>query len=245
MDEDGGVLEVSLGEENITTPTSFHDFHLPPGPYLKLSIRDTGKGIHPEIMGKIFEPYFTTKELGRGTGLGLSVIHGIVKSHQGAITCSSALNEGSTFDIFLPMIASKSSKSAYEIKKPLPGGSERILFVDDEMILADMAVRMLSSRGYTVVPKTGSLDALELFRKDPGGFDLVITDMTMPGMRGDRLTEELIAIRKDIPVILCSGYSEHISEARAKEIGIREFIMKPLDMRTLTETVRRVLDQSA
>jgi len=244
MEETGGVLEVSLHEEIISTPTVFHDFSLSPGPYLKLSIRDTGEGIPPEIMDRIFEPYFTTKEPGRGTGLGLSVIHGILQSHRGAITCRSTVDNGTTFHVFFPMIKSETTKAVSDEKKPTQAGTERILFIDDEAAIADMAMRMLSSRGYSVVPLTDSLEALELFRGDPSGFDLVITDMTMPGMTGDRLARELIAIRGDIPVILCTGYSEHISEAEAKKIGIREYMLKPLNMRTLTETVRRVLDLS-
>ncbi len=245
MDETGGLLEVSLSEETIMIPTVFHDFHLIPGPYLKLTIRDTGKGIPPEIMDKIFEPYFTTKEQGRGTGLGLSVIHGIIKSHNGAITCQSALTEGTTFNVFLPMIKSESAKRVTGEKNPIPGGTERILFVDDEQILVDLARNILSSKGYKVTCRTGSLDALELFRTAPRDFDLVITDMTMPGMTGDLLALELIAIRQDIPVILCTGYNEHISEAEAKKIGIREFMLKPLNIRTITETVRKVLDARA
>jgi CheY-like chemotaxis protein len=244
MDETGGLLEVTLDKVAMTSPTVFHDFELSPGPYLKLTIRDTGSGISPAIMDKIFEPYFTTKDQGRGTGLGLSVIHGIIKSHNGAITCRSVVNEGTTFEVFLPLIKSDAPKEAAGNKKPMPGGKERILYVDDEKVITDMAVRMLGNRGYSVVSRSNSLDALELFRENSQEIDLVITDMTMPGMTGDRLASELLAIRGDIPIILCTGYSEHISEDRAKEIGIKAFILKPLDMRTLTETVRSVLDQS-
>jgi CheY-like chemotaxis protein len=243
MEETGGLLEVSLQKVQIKTPMVSQDFELSAGPYLKISIRDTGKGIPQGIMDKIFEPYFTTKEQGRGTGLGLSVIHGIIKSHNGAITCKSTVNVGTTFDVFLPEIASDEAKTPSVTKGPLPEGNERILYVDDERLLTHMAERMLSSRGYSVVSKTDSLEALELFREDPGQFDLVITDMTMPGVTGDRLAREILAIREDIPVIICTGYSEHISEEKAKNIGITAFIFKPLDMRTLTETVRKVLDR--
>jgi signal transduction histidine kinase len=243
MDESGGLLAVSLDAVTFATPTIFHDFKLPPGPYLKLSIRDTGMGISPAIMEKIFEPYFTTKEQGRGTGLGLSVIHGIIKSHNGAITCSSTVNEGTTFEVFLPEIESETSKTIPKPSGPMPEGNERILCVDDEKILTQMATRMLSSRGYSVVSKNNSLDALQLFREDPQRFDLVITDMTMPGITGERLAREIMAIRGDIPVIICTGYSEHISEIKAKDMGIKAFIFKPLDMRTLIETVRNVLDE--
>jgi PAS domain S-box-containing protein len=244
MDENGGILEVALEEVALAARAVYHDFELAPGPYLKLTIRDTGCGISPAIMDKIFEPYFTTKEQDRGTGLGLSVIHGIIKNHNGAITCQSTVNEGTTFEVFLPLIKSNSPKPASGGKKSMPVGSERILYVDDENIITDMAERMLGNRGYSVVSRTVSLDALELFRADPHAFDLVITDMTMPGMTGNRLASEILAIRGDIPIILCTGYSEHISEVQAMDIGIKAFIFKPLDMRTLTETVRNVLDDS-
>jgi PAS domain S-box-containing protein len=243
MDKTGGKLEVSLSEVTIETPTTFNDFTLSPGPYLNLVVRDTGKGIPREIMARIFEPYFTTKEQGRGTGLGLSVIHGIITSHKGAITCQSLPEKGTTFSIYLPMIRSGKTKEVPPQKPLVQEGNERILYVDDELILAKMANRMLSSRGYKVVSITDSLDALELFRKSPDDFDLVITDMTMPGLTGDSLAGKLIEIRKDIPVILCTGYSEHISEDLSEEIGIRAFVLKPLNIRTLTETVRKVLDQ--
>ena len=216
MDETGGILEVNLVEVSIDDEAISHGLDIPAGPYVKLVIRDTGKGMPPEIKDRIFEPYFTTKELGRGTGLGLSVIHGIVKNHKGTVTCTSAPDAGTTFEVYLPRITSEQTQGEYAVEKPLPGGNERILFVDDEQTLANLTVEMLGSRGY---------------------------DMTMPGMTGDRLARELIAIRHDIPVILCTGYNEHISEERAQHIGIREFIMKPLDIRTLSEITRKVLDK--
>jgi PAS domain S-box-containing protein len=241
MDETGGILEVKLQEVTFDNAAASHGLDLLPGPYLKLTIRDTGKGMPPEVMARMFEPYFTTKELGRGTGLGLSVVHGIVKSHNGTITCRSSPHEGTTFDIYLPKIISEQTTEGPAGERPLTMGNERILFIDDEPVLANLAEKMLGSRGYSVVSSTNSIEALELFREDPHKFDVVITDMTMPGMTGDQLAQKIIAIRHDIPVILCTGYNEHISEQRAKEIGIREFILKPLDMRTLTETIRKVL----
>jgi PAS domain S-box-containing protein len=243
MDETGGVLEVSLQEVSLDRTAGSPDLDLASGPYMKLTVRDTGKGMPPEVKGRMFEPYFTTKELGRGTGLGLSVVHGIVKSHGGAITCTSIPREGTTFEVYLPKIRSEETRLEYEEEKPLPLGHERILFIDDEQSLANLATKMLSSRGYRVDARTSSIEALELFRKDPGRFDLVITDMTMPGMTGDRLAQELLIIRPGIPVILCTGYNEHITEERTREIGIRRFILKPLDMRSLTETIRKVLDE--
>jgi PAS domain S-box-containing protein len=241
MDELGGVLEVSLNKVIIDDRTA-SSLNLALGPYMKLSVSDTGNGITPDVIEKIFEPYFTTKELGRGTGLGLSVVHGIVKSHKGAVLCSSAPGKGTTFDVYLPEIESILGPSRADEDRVYPTGSERILFIDDEPALANLAEMMLKRLGYSIVTKTSSKEALELFRKDPEAFDLVITDMTMPGMRGDLLVGEIIEIRNDIPVILCTGYSEHISEERAKEIGIQEYVMKPIEMKVLAKTIRKVLD---
>ena len=243
MEEKGGILEVGLQEVAIDNIEDFNDPDLSPGPYIMLSIRDTGTGITPDVMKRMFEPYFTTKEAGRGTGLGLSVIHGIVKSHNGAILCKSTPQKGTLFEVYLPKLETDQTTLEAPEKRGLPSGHERILFVDDELNLANLAVDMLSRMGYQVVAKTSSVEALALFRDDPKGFDLVITDMTMPGMTGDRLTLELISIRHDIPVILCTGYHEHLSEIKANAKGIKEFIMKPFDMRTLTETIRKVLDK--
>lgn len=244
MDETGGVLEVDLQEVIIDGIAISQGLDILPGTYLKLTIRDTGKGIPPEIMGRIFEPYFTTKKPESGTGLGLSVIHGIVKSHNGAITCQSTPDKETTFEVYLPKIKTESTRQDFAVEMPPATGHEHILFVDDEPILVELYVKMLSSRGYTVVPSTSGPEALELFRKDPQGFDLVITDMTMPTMAGDRLAQELIAIRHDIPVILCTGYNEHITEEKAKKIGIKEFILKPLNIKTLSETIRKVINVS-
>ena len=152
-------------------------------------------------------------------------------------------NEGTTFEVYLPEIKSEETGVEPAVRMPLQFGNERILFVDDEQIIVDMLVSALTRVGYKVVPMTSSIDALELFRKDPFGFDLVISDMTMPGMTGDNLAQALISIRHDIPILLCTGYSEHISEKQAKALGIREFLFKPVDMRTLTEAIRKVLDK--
>ena len=241
MDETGGILEVSLKETTINSGAA-SGLGISPGPYFELTVRDNGKGMQPEIIDRIFEPYFTTKEKGQGTGLGLSVIHGIVRNHSGTITCKSVLDVGTTFTVYLPRIQSESKDIEPVLHRTLPTGTERILFVDDEPVLTAMAEKMLAARGYQVVSSSNSSDALDMFRRDPYAFDLVITDMTMPGMTGDRLAQELLLIRQDIPVILCTGYNARISEDRAKEIGIREFILKPLDIQTLLETVRKVLD---
>jgi PAS domain S-box-containing protein len=243
MDETGGMLEIRLKKVNINGDGEAQGLNLSPGPYLMISISDTGYGMSPEVLERIYEPYFTTKDMGRGTGLGMSVVHGIVHNHGGAITCKSAPGEGTTFDIYLPEFESKKEEVESLEETPLLTGTERILFIDDEPALVNIAEKMLSKLGYDVVTTTSSLDALAFFRARPDTFDLVITDMTMPGMTGDKLAHNLMEISHDIPIILCTGYSEHISEEEAKRIGIREFVMKPLEMKELARTIRKVLDQ--
>ncbi len=241
MGEQAGVLEISLIKIDLDEKTSGLYPGLKPGPYLRLRVSDTGQGMTQEVLKRIFDPYFTTKETGKGTGLGLAVVHGIVKSHKGFITVSSEVGKGTTFDIYLPRIDIQMPSEAERVD-PLPlGKHERILFVDDETAIAEIAQNMLEHLGYEVVVRTGSLEALELFRVQPETFDLVITDMTMPNMTGDKLAKELLHIRPEIPIILCTGFSEHISEEKAKDLGIREFFMKPLVMNHLALVVQRVL----
>lgn len=195
----------------------------------------------PEVMQRIFDPYFTTKEKGEGTGMGLAVAHGIVKSHGGAITVYSKPGKGSTFNVYLPRIEREVTGEP-KAPRPLPTGHERILFVDDEQALVDIGKRMLEHLGYKVTTRTSSLEALELFRARPDRFDLVITDMTMPNMTGEKLARELMRICPDIPVILCTGFSERITKEKAKEMGIRAFAMKPLVLRSLAGIIRKVLE---
>jgi PAS domain S-box-containing protein len=243
MDKKGGILDVRLGKVKIDGDAESRDLGLSPGPYLSITISDNGQGIYPEVMKRIFEPYFTTKDVGQGTGLGLAVVHGIVRNHGGAITCKSTPGEGTTFIIYLPELQPENAAVECDDDKLIPTGTERILVIDDEPVLAELVKKMMESLGYSLVTKTSSEEALDLFRKEPDRFDLVITDMTMPGITGDRLAEKLLEIRKDIPIILCTGYNEHISDEKAKEIGIKEFIMKPLMMKELACTVRKVLNQ--
>ncbi len=242
MEEKGGVITIGLGKERLTDDAAAGSLGLMPGTYLRLRVADTGHGMTGETMQRVFEPYFTTKEIGSGTGLGLSVVHGIIKSLGGAIHCSSEPGKGTTFDIFLPEAESSKGTESLHREGSMPTGTERILFVDDEPALAELARELLDKLGYRVTVRTSSIEALDLFVKDPDGYDLVITDMTMPGMTGDVLAEKIIGTRSDIPVILCTGYSNHISERKAKELGIREFIMKPFEMKDFAAKVRRVLD---
>jgi two-component system, cell cycle sensor histidine kinase and response regulator CckA len=193
-------------------------------------------------MEHIFEPYFTTKEVGKGTGFGLAVVHGIVRRHGGAITVQSEPGKGAAFNVHLPVIEGDGSVD-HETEGPIPCGNERILLVDDEEMLANMVEMMLARLGYSVVTQTSSMEALNVFRKRPFHFDLVVTDYTMPQMTGSDLAREILAVRSDIPIILCTGFSERISEEKAREIGIAQFLMKPLNRRNLATTVRKVLDK--
>ena len=242
MREKGGVLEVSLTDVDIY-PDDAAPPHpdLKPGPFLKLTVSDTGHGIEHAIIERIFDPFFTTKRPGEGTGMGLAVVHGIVKSYGGAILVDSEPGKGSTFDVFFPRIEGNVLPEV-DSAAPMPRGNEHILFVDDEADLADMVQQMLERLGYSVVAKTSSLEALEVFKVHPDQFDLVITDQTMPHMAGVDLAKELMRIRPEIPIILCTGFSEVISAEEAKTLGIREFLMKPFATRGLAETIRRALD---
>lgn len=244
MREKGGVLEVSLAGIDIN-PDGAAPSHpdLKPGPYVKLTVSDTGCGIEHAIMERIFDPFFTTKRPGEGTGMGLAVVHGIVKSYGGAILVDSEPGKGSTFNVFLPKIEGDILPEV-DSAAPLPTGNEHILFVDDEEDLVDMVQQMLERLGYSVVAMTNSLKALEGFKAQPDQFDLVITDQAMPHMAGVDLAKELMRIRPEIPIILCTGFSEVISAEEAKALGIREFLMKPFATRVLAETTRRVLDST-
>jgi len=236
----GGVLSVTLSDTVVDDiPDSPHP-DLEAGPYVCLTVSDTGHGIDAAVMERIFDPYFTTKGVGEGTGLGLSVVRGIVRTYGGAVTVQSRPGNGTTFNVFLPRMEQKVPAHA-ETREALSTGTERILFVDDEETLAEMGREMLESLGYKAVTKTNSLEALETFRADPLGFDLVITDMTMPGLTGEELARELLAIRRGMPIILCTGYSELINETQAIEMGISEFVMKPYTVANFANTIRKAL----
>jgi PAS domain S-box-containing protein len=244
MDDMGGVMEVALHpwEPGVDEETTGHD--LPPGAYLKLTVRDTGHGMAPEVIQKIFDPYFTTKPVGKGTGMGLAVVHGIVQSHKGSISVFSSPADGTRFDIVFPRLLTRRVRDEDSPELPAPLADKRILLVDDERLLAELGKQMLERLGYVVDARTDSVQALEDFRENAGEYDLVITDMTMPGMTGDILSREVIRIRSDIPIILCTGYNERINPERAKEIGISALLMKPLAMNQLARAIHEVLTGS-
>jgi CheY-like chemotaxis protein len=205
-------------------------------------VSDTGQGIDPAIMNRIFDPFFTTKKPGEGTGLGLSVVYGIVKSHGGAITVQSEPGKGSVFNVYFPKVQVAVQPEVHDLKD-LPRGDERILFIDDEPYLAEMGAMMLETLGYDVVACTNSAEAIESFINHHGRFDLIITDMTMPTMTGDELARKILGTNPEMPIILCTGHSDFINEKKAREIGIREFLMKPISMKALAYAIRKILDE--
>ncbi|MCP4715741.1 MAG: response regulator, partial [Deltaproteobacteria bacterium] len=244
MRDSGGLLEVTMESLDVDSENAVLYPGISAGPYLKLTVKDTGCGMERIIMDRVFDPFFTTKSPAEGTGMGLSVVHGIVKSYRGAITLESEVDSGSTFHILLPRIKKK-AQFIEESEGPLPRGTECIMFVDDEEVLTDMARRLLERLGYHVIAKTGSLEALDEFRKNPNSIDLVITDYTMPEMTGAELSMQMMRIRPDIPIILCTGFSEQITKEKAKLLGIREFVMKPIIVRELAAILRQIFDDTA
>jgi signal transduction histidine kinase/CheY-like chemotaxis protein len=242
MQQTGGKLEVTLKEIDVSYEKSVERVGMKVGPYLELGVKDAGHGMEPEVLERIFEPYYTTKEQGKGTGLGLSVIHGIIKNHGGDISVSSQPGKGTTFTVYLPVIDDIEVETEPREAAVACQGSERILLVDDEKQIIDIEQQILERLGYTVTPKIDSEEALEEFATLPERYDLVITDMTMPKMTGVQLARELMDIRPDIPVILCTGFNESITEEKALAMGIDKFIMKPIVKDELAKTIRTVLD---
>ena len=245
MAERGGVLGIRLDEADLDAPAAEKFQDLDPGPYLRLVVTDTGIGMNRATLERIFEPYFTTKEQGAGTGLGLAVTHGIIKNHRGAITVESEPGKGATFEVLLPRLAAEPVEFANDVSLSIPGGNEHVLFIDDEEALVNMAQSSLGNLGYSVIVETGGNKALEVFRSNPESFDIVITDLTMPGMTGIELAERLKSVRPEIPIILCSGSIDESLREKAKSLGINDFLPKPVGVHALAEAVRRVLDKTS
>jgi PAS domain S-box-containing protein len=238
MEKKGGKLKVTLKEVDLRADDLKG---MPPGTYVRLTISDTGIGMDQSTIDRIFDPYFTTKKEGKGTGLGLAVVHGIIKSHGGHISVYSELGKGSEFHVYLPVIKAQQETKQIEIQ-PIKKSNERILVVDDEKMVVEIQQKMLKRLGYDVTSCTSSVEALKAFQANPDNFDLIITDMTMPNMTGDQLAQKIMEIRTDIPIILCSGFSEKMSNEKAKSLGIKKFLMKPVLIKDLSITIRRALD---
>jgi PAS domain S-box-containing protein len=240
MEKSGGVLSVDVKTTLINSPSSPGDPLVNPGEYVELTVSDTGTGIGLDVIDKIFDPYFTTKGVGKGTGMGLSIAHGIVKSYGGDITVESTLGQGTTLHVYFPVI--KGEEMANEEIHEVPRGNERILLIDDEEILVEIGRDMLTKLGYIVTTQRSSFEALKIFINDPFQFDLVITDQTMPGMTGTELSRRMLKIRHDLPIILCTGFSNLVNEESAKAIGIREFMLKPINRLSIAQLIRKLLD---
>ncbi len=244
MEEKGGVLEVSLAPCRVDAETQWQERSLLPGNYIRLTVRDSGCGIDKGILPRVFDPFFTTKEVGKGTGMGLSVVHGIVKNHKGSLHVDSEAGKGTVFEIFFPQILCPvrgEKKTEYR----LPPGSGNVLFVDDEELLTEIAKQMLERLGYTPECYNDPVMALDSFRKQPSRFDMLISDMTMPRMSGETLAREVLKIRPEMPVILCTGYSDSMNEEKARHMGVRSLLFKPLDITRLARGIHQVMQDAA
>ncbi len=244
MEESGGILSIGVECCSFNQDALAGAPHARPGDFLHITIGDTGQGIAPEIRDKIFDPFFTTKEVGKGTGMGLSIVHGIVKSYGGFVSCESQLGKGTVFHINLPLLSISHPLPDPKTMEIIPVGSAHILLIDDEKVLVEMGQNMLQRLGYRVTVCNSSLEALVSFQNQPDAYDLIITDQTMPGMTGIDLARRMLQIRPNLPIILCTGYSSLITEDRAKAFGIKGFAFKPLARRDLAVLIHKVLGNS-
>ena len=249
MRDQGGILTIQLEtvEEVMADGLTHHPYFIP-GPHLLLRVKDTGHGIPSEILDRIFDPFFTTKGPGEGSGMGLAVVHGIITDHRGHISVTSISGEGTTVSIVLPLLVAGVADAADTEEElpsaaPLKPGQGHVLFVDDEASLVALGKELLEELGYEVTTCTSSLDALEAFRAAPNYYDVVITDQTMPNMSGEALSREILRIRPDIPILLCTGFSHTITEEKARGLGIRKFLMKPLLRRDLILAIQELLEE--
>ncbi len=244
MKETGGELIISLSDFQSKNTNTVPDIDLKPGSYIKLEICDTGQGMSETTLNKIFEPYFTTKKIGEGTGLGLSVVHGIVEEHAGYIKVYSRIGRGTSFHIYFPAVADDRHSNYPETKTNIAGGNERIMIVDDEKSILDYLSEFLMNYGYRAIAFSDAGSALETFKNETDRFDLIITDMAMPDMSGDTFSKNILAARPDIPIVLCTGYSHKLTKEDALNIGIKAFFQKPVEGKELLDTIRTLLDQS-
>lgn len=244
MPEGGKLI---IGTKNVTLDEEYCKMHLgaKPGDYVFLTVTDTGHGMDKETLEHLFEPFYTTKGVGRGTGLGLSMVYGIVKSHDGYIFCDSAPGKGATFEIYLPVIEQKLEKEELKEEKISMGGKETILLIDDEESIRDLGNQILNQFGYTVLATSDGESGLELYRKEKGKIDLVILDLIMPGMGGRKCLEELLKMNPKVKVVIASGYSIDGPTEEALEVGAKNFVSKPYAMRQMLKVVREVLDKNA
>jgi len=240
MKSDGGVIKICIEDHQIDESTLNGFAELKGGLYVKMTVTDTGSGIDPQFIDRIFDPYFTTKDIGEGSGMGLSVVHGIVKAHNGVIKVSSKLGKGTEFKIFFPVIEEKPHFDKKSEDKTFHG-HERILLVDDDKTIAEMTKESLERIGFKVETRFDPLEAIKLFESESENFDLVITDMTMPNLTGEKLAERLFKIKANIPIIICTGYSSIIDDEKAKQIGVAGFLMKPVTLSILSKTIRKIL----
>jgi CheY-like chemotaxis protein len=233
-------LEVTLKETTIK-PGQYKE--LKPGPYLLLSVSDTGYGIKPELIDKIYDPFFTTKKVGEGTGMGLAVVHGIVKSHNGHIYVESEVGKGTTFSVLLPKIIDVILKKEDQMEI-IQGGNERILLVEQDPALIEAEKELLEELGYIIEATINSADAYKMFESKPNKYDLIITDFTMPNLTGLQLIKKIRAKDSKIPVILCTGLNEIVSKEEANELKIGDFINKPIDLINLAKIIRKLIEKN-
>ncbi len=244
MENEKGILSVRLKRKEIYATDVDNEPGVSPGPFIVLEVSDTGQGMNHATVERIFEPYFTTKEVGKGTGLGLAVIHGIIQDYHGFIKVKSELGGGTIIQVHIPAVEEKTSTpKEIETIKQLPGGTEQILIVDDESTLVNLHKTMFERLGYNVTTTTKSIEALAKIRANPDQFDLIITDQTMPELTGAELAKEILSIRPDIPIILCTGYSSVFSQEDALEIGIKKYVTKPVNREEFVKIIREVLDE--
>ncbi len=243
MREKGGLLEITLEDVEVTEETVRSVSGLQVGPHVRLTLQDSGTGMSPDVLERMFDPFFTTKPIGEGSGMGLAVVHGIVANHGGALMVDSVVGKGTRIEVYLPTIPTPFRNGSGD-QDPIPLGKETILFVDDEETIVRLGKELLSPLGYTVEVHTSSPEALNAFRQNPQRYDLVITDQTMPGLTGEALSRELLRIRPELPIILCTGFSHIMTAEKAKALGIQAYLMKPLAIRDLAPIVRHVLDKT-